>query len=118
MAEENWLTASVKGHQLLLSIRTPESTSLARMTSFNKHNVGVLSWDSAASPQNIKSGFYSTEISPFDPDIFKDIDFMSFFVSDSEIRPVASTSTADTTYAGVATVSTANQAAQATRVTP
>ncbi|KAF2887614.1 hypothetical protein ILUMI_18559 [Ignelater luminosus] len=54
-----------------------------------------LAWDRAASSQNIKSGFCATGISPFDPDIFKDIDFMSSFVSDRETHPVASTSAAD-----------------------
>ncbi|KAF2886377.1 hypothetical protein ILUMI_19796 [Ignelater luminosus] len=65
------------------------------------------SCDRAASSQNIKSGFCATGISPFDPDIFKDIDFMSSFISDRETHPVTSTS------AGVATVSTANHSAQA-----
>ncbi|KAF2905691.1 hypothetical protein ILUMI_00475 [Ignelater luminosus] len=40
MAGESWLATFVKRYQSL-SIRTPKSTSLAKMTSFNKHNVEV-----------------------------------------------------------------------------
>ncbi|KAF2891547.1 hypothetical protein ILUMI_14626 [Ignelater luminosus] len=46
-------------------------------------------------------------MSPFDPDMFEDYDFMCSFVSDREIHPVAFTS-----------VSTTNHSAQATPVSP
>ncbi|KAF2892242.1 hypothetical protein ILUMI_13932 [Ignelater luminosus] len=65
-----------------------------------------------------KSGFAATEILPFDAEIFINIDFMSSFVSYSEIHLVAPTSAAESTYAGVATVNTTDRSAQATRVSP
>ncbi|KAF2893386.1 hypothetical protein ILUMI_12780 [Ignelater luminosus] len=75
-----------------------------------------LAWDRAVSSQNIKSGFRATGILPFDHDIFKDFYFMFSFISDDETHPVASTRLAESTYAGLATVSTTNHSAQATRV--
>ncbi|KAF2893537.1 hypothetical protein ILUMI_12648 [Ignelater luminosus] len=57
-------------------------------------------------------------MSPFDPDMFEDYDFMYSFVSNRKIHPVAFTSAAESTYAGVATVSTTNHSAQATPVSP
>ncbi|KAF2883625.1 hypothetical protein ILUMI_22559 [Ignelater luminosus] len=77
-----------------------------------------LVWDRTASPQNIKSGFRGTGISPFDHDISKSIDLMSSFISDCETQPVASASAAESSYVGVAAVSTTNHSAQETRVSP
>ncbi|KAF2879097.1 hypothetical protein ILUMI_27074 [Ignelater luminosus] len=79
------------------------------MEIFALSRICSLAWDRVASSQNIKSGFRAIGISPFDSDIFKDIDFMSSFVSDRETHPVASTSAA---------VRTTNHSAQVTPVSP
>ena len=44
--------------------------------------IALQSWDRAATPVNIKSGFLSTGICPFDRSIFSDDDFLCSFVSD------------------------------------
>ncbi|KAJ8930382.1 hypothetical protein NQ314_016809 [Rhamnusium bicolor] len=40
------------------------------------------SWDLAATPSNIKSGFLSTGICPYNRNIFKEEDFLGAFVTD------------------------------------
>jgi len=41
MAGRDWFSAFMRRHQSVLSVRTPEATSLSRMTSFNRTNVGL-----------------------------------------------------------------------------
>ncbi|KAF2899081.1 hypothetical protein ILUMI_07092 [Ignelater luminosus] len=54
----------------------------------------------------------------FKKSVASDIDFMFSFASDRKAHSVASTSAAQSTYASMATFSTTNHSAQATRVSP
>ena len=50
------------------------------------------SWDRAATPVNIKSGFRSTGIHPFDTNVFQESDFAGAFVTDrNQPKPVTPT---------------------------
>lgn len=55
-------------------------------------------WDRAATPVNIKSGFHSTGICPYDTGVFTDADFAGAFVTDRPVpNPTAATTSQEVT---------------------